>query len=646
MIDYKRYRFCIMFAISALPASCFQLKDRSGVRDDGEIDAAIMTTDSFDASSASDLFDVPESQPDATLTDSPVDTSVVADVPTTLAPRQISPISLGNVSLLRPNLRWQLPAGADGAQVELCTDRACSGIIENIFVTGIAGRPSMALRPRSVVFWRLRAMRQGMVVSAPGPTWLFHVPQMDNSGGIDASSNPHLDLNGDGYDDLVVGHPSAWPGGRVRAGTASVYHGGDQGVSVVVTRVLNGVVAGDYFGASVAGAGDLNGDGFGDLIVGAYQASPGGRANAGSAFVFHGSMDGVAMTPAQVLEGVAAGDWLGNSCAGAGDLNGDGYGDLVVGAPFADPGGRMNAGTASVFHGSPTGVSTVAAQIFEGRSVGDEFGCSVAGAGRLNSDSFGDIVVGARQADPSGRMNAGTASVYHGSAMGILRAPAIVLEGGAEGDSFGSSVASAGDVNADGFGDLVVGAYFADPGMPARLNAGTASVFHGTAGGIQRLATSVLSGVVAGDRFGFTAASAGDLNGDGFGDLVVGANFASPRGFASGGVALVFYGSAGGIALIAARTLEGSEANENFSIGLAGAGDLNRDGFDDLVVGSPYALPGGKVSVFHGSLMGVPINAARVIAAPDDSGQFGISVAILDNARPARWRAFTSGMPL
>jgi hypothetical protein len=191
---------------------------------------------------------------------------------------------------------------------------------------------------------------------------------------------------------------------------------------------------------------DLNGDGYADVAVG----SLGSDSRRGRVDVYYGGPSGIDASPNVTLRGLAAGDGFGYSVASAGDVNGDGYADLVVGAPFADPSGRMNAGTATVFHGSASGVLAASAQVLEGAAAGDFFGISVASAGDVNGDGYADLVVGAWGADPSGRMDAGTASVFHGSASGVLAAPARVLEGAAAFDYFGWSVASAGDVNGDG----------------------------------------------------------------------------------------------------------------------------------------------------------------------------------------------------
>lgn len=272
-------------------------------------------------------------------------------------------------------------------------------------------------------------------------------------------------------------------------------------------RVLQGVAAGDSFGYSVAGAGDLNGDGFSDVVVGAFQAIPAALASAGTASVYYGSVSGVQLGATAVLEGRAASDYFGYSVASAGDVNGDGFGDLIVGAYQPSPGGRLRAGTASLFHGRADALSMRAERVIDGATAQDFFGFSVASAGDVNGDGFGDVVIGATRASPGGRANAGAVSVYLGRLNGVAMAPARVLEGSAESDAFGGAVMGVGDLNGDGFADLVVGANSASPG--GLTNAGTATVFHGSLTGIPALPARVLEGASALEQFGFSVASVG-----------------------------------------------------------------------------------------------------------------------------------------
>lgn len=562
-----------------------------------------------------------------------VGTACIADGAT---PRPITPLSLGDTSLRSPTLRWVLPLGMDGAVVELCRDRACAMVIETLRVSGVSARPSSPLPAGAIVYWRLRGRVGDAEDTANGPTWLFHTPVRDNGSGIDTSFNPHLDVNGDGLDDVVIGAPQAAPSGRREAGIASLFLGSASGVPAVPDRVFEGVAAGDRFGESVASAGDVNGDGFGDIVIGgAPFAGDPSRRSPGSASVFHGSAIGVSAVPARVLEGVAVGDSFGTSVASAGDVNRDGFADILIGSPGADPSRYIDAGTVSLFHGSAMGVGGTPAGVLEGELPGDGFGTSVAGAGDVNGDGFGDVLVGApyaeRASDPAGNIDVGSASVFHGDLAGIAvgATPSRRLEGVAGGDHLGNSVATAGDLNNDGYSDIIVGAQGADPS--GRVDAGSARVYHGSSVGVVGFAVRVYEGRAEYDYCGHSVASAGDVNRDGFSDIAIGAPY-SDLPVRTPGRVTVYHGGSSGTGTVPARELEGVVGGDEFGWSVVGAGDVNGDGFADILVGAPSASPGGRsiagtASVFNGTSTGVATIPSRVLEGAAVGDIFGSSVA-------------------
>ncbi|MDO9021585.1 MAG: FG-GAP-like repeat-containing protein, partial [Myxococcales bacterium] len=543
-----------------------------------------------------------------------------ACVPDSAVPRLLSPISLGDVTQRRPTLRWVLPAPYDGAEVALCVDRACSasfpGVGNALIVTGNTARPNVDLPAGATVFWRVRGRIGNQSDSMVSPVWLFHVPHRSASSGVDTSSHPHLDLNGDGYDDIAVGASRASPPQGSQAGAVAVFHGGPSGIVTTPVRVLEGSESNFNLGFSVASAGDVNGDGFGDLIVSEHRARTlAGSDFAGQVKVFHGGPTGIPPNPARVIQGSVYFGFFGYSVASAGDVNGDGYADVVVGSD--------GARTASVFHGSASGTLSTAAIVLTAGFLDDGYGRSVAGAGDVNGDGYSDIVVGAHEARPDGGFPVGTASVFHGGPSGITATAARVLAGSAPYARFGTSVAGAGDVNGDGYADLIVG--------PTNVG-----VFHGGASGIAATASSTLVGAPGDPQgqssFGTAVSFAGDVNGDGYADVIVGAPNASPSGRSNAGTASVFHGGAGGVSTAAARVIEG--VRDEYSAGaVARAGRTNGDSYDDVIIGTQNGNGGaGVASVFPGSPSGVERDPTRTMVGTGAYVySFGTSVASADD---------------
>lgn len=423
--------------------------------------------------------------------------------------------------------------------------------------------------------------------------------------------------------------------------------------------LLNDLTAHVLYGTSVSGAGDVNNDGFDDIVVGApgyvdILSVAGGTFNlvsVGAAFVYFGSATGLSLNPNEVLQPAGfQGAMFGFSVSKAGDVNGDGLGDVIIGAPgdtipltlgipplaVTVP---VNAGKAYIYYGTtfdgnvnteplpsarlrlqqadfgPLGVGAVIPNAFYGWSVSD--------AGDVNGDGFGDVVIGSPTYNrllPLPITVAGRMDVYHGGASGISTTPASKITGGLLGGLFGFSVSGAGDVNNDGFDDVIGGA----PASIGIIAVGRAYVFHGAAGGITSTniatANSTLSqpGLLNQTLFGFCVNDAGDVNGDGFGDVIIGEPLAlevSLAGVVAVGQASIYYGSATGSTNVGFTSLTSPrrpnllgivQGNLLYGFSVAGVGDMNCDGLDDVIVGEPG---GSAISLGTGVLGLVSANA-------------------------------------
>ena len=362
------------------------------------------------------------------------------------------------------------------------------------------------------------------------------------------------------------------------------------------------------FGISVATAGDVNGDGFSDVIVGAWTFDD-GQVDEGRAFLYLGSAAGLALTPSWTAEGDQTGAFFGTSVATAGDVNGDGFADVMVGAPQFDN-GQTDEGRAFVYHGSSSGLGASPAWTAEGDQATAYFGYGIGTAGDVNGDGFSDVIVGAEAYD-NGQTDEGIAHVYLGSASGLAATPVWTVESNQAGAFFGLAVGTAGDVNGDGFSDVIVGAPAFTNGQSGE---GRAFVYHGSPSGPIPLPAWTAESDQAGASFGYSVATAGDVNGDGFSDVIVGA-YNYDNGETNEGRAYVYFGSGIGLAPSPAWTRESDQASAGFGVSVATAGDVNGDGFADVIVGAYRYDNGetdeGRAFVYHGSAAG-PSTARRV----------------------------------
>jgi hypothetical protein len=453
------------------------------------------------------------------------------------------------------------------------------------------------------------------------------------------------DINKDGIEDLIIGAPgftSSDPDPTTTPGNVFVVFGSlipfpkDFNLSTLNGTngfVLNGVAPNDFTGFSVSGAGDVDGDGDDDLIIGAYGADINGIEDVGKSYVVFGGTGGFAPSidlatldgnNGFTITGSEAGGNLGTSVSGAGDINGDGFADVIVSEPYADVGEIVDAGKSYVVFGTGQGFSSTLnvsdlngtnGFAIDGIAEDDESGTRVSAAGDFNADGFADLAITAFGADPNGEEKAGEIYVVYGTDQGFSSTLKLsdldgtngfVIEGITEGD-YSSRVSAAGDVNGDGFGDLAIGAFGADPNDNAY--AGTAYVVFGrpepfsdkfNLSQLDGTNGFAVEGISPFDLSGFSVSSAGDFNGDGFDDVLFGA----PGTDSFTGQSVLLFGKEGGFApSINLDELDGTDGLAfkgvnayDFSGNSISSVDINGDGLSDLVFGTPYGDPDDKTN--------------------------------------------------
>jgi Ca2+-binding RTX toxin-like protein len=460
------------------------------------------------------------------------------------------------------------------------------------------------------------------------------------------------DVNGDGIEDFIIGAPDAGPPftGNYSGGAVYVLYGKTSpfdaridlaSLSGAEGFVINGADAQDKTGFSVSSAGDLNGDGIDDILLGAPEYSPSINGS-GKAYVIFGKtgeratieLGGVdAADEFIVIGGDNSMDKLGFSVSDAGDFNGDGFDDIVIGARDADT-PSINAGKAYVIFGHGGAFADIpdigalpagAGMVLQAERVSDEAGYSVSSAGDVNGDGIDDLLVGAPktdigdQSDPGFVSAAGTVYVVFGKTTpadivnlaDMTAADGFALRGEFY-DKIGSAVSSAGDVNGDGFDDIVVGSVsVSDRGAYT----GAAYVLFGKASGFGTVPPGgdtpeidlsdpiaaadgfLIIGAATQDAAGQSVSGAGDFNGDGFDDIIVGAIGAEPSGGAyATGEAYLIFGKVGGFGTIDLGNLSPAQgfiiqgADDQDRVGRSvSSGDINGDGFTDIIVGASNA---------------------------------------------------------
>ena len=407
--------------------------------------------------------------------------------------------------------------------------------------------------------------------------------------------------------------------------------------------VINGINTNDESGFSVSSAGDINGDGFDDLMIGANGTELiHNQEYVGQSYVVFGKVSGFGASfdlatlngnNGFVIDGISA-DGLGTfpSVSNAGDVNGDGLDDLIIGAPNARLDGQFDVGQSYVVFGKVSGfnaqlnLATLDGSngfVVNGVGADDGSGVSVSNAGDINGDGLDDLIIGADGANPSGQNSAGQSYVVFGKASGFSASIDASTLDGSNGfvinginvyDGSGSLiVSSAGDVNGDGFDDLIVGAPSATPDFQTR--AGQSYVVFGKASGFDAsldLATLdgrngfTINGIDAFDFSGGSVSNAGDIDGDGFDDLMIGAPGASPNGQNYAGESYVIFGR--------------DFTNSVTHLGTDGDDTLIGTNGDDILIGgrgNDRLIGGRGVDVLYGG-------------AGDDTLSFGVRDRRLD----------------
>ena len=492
------------------------------------------------------------------------------------------------------------------------------------------------------------------------------------------------DVNGDGIDDFIIGASGAAFNG-VNSGVGYVIFGArtlsNINVSSLSTsdgfRIL-GSAANSRLGNAVSSAGDINGDGVGDIVVGA--------SGENRAYIIFGKTASQSINIADInTSALAASDGfyvfstagsLGHSVSGLGDVNGDGVDDFIVSAPFTDTDGSgqgNSQGAAYVIFGKDTTQSDVSFSNIDVASLAatdgfsiqsstssDTLGYSVAGIGDISGDGIKDIAVGVRLLDTSSAMtdqNKGGVYVIFGkdttqsgvsfSNISISSSFSLTdgfrIVGANANDYLGSSIAGLGDVNGDGVADFIIGAPSVDVGDDADV--GAAYVIFG-AGASNSIASSYtadinyinptndryfhISGTVASGSLGYAVSSIGDVNNDGIDDFAIGVRGDNKLYVVFGGASNSFF-DINASQLTRGFTITSTAGNLGYSV--SGLGDVNGDGVDDFIVSAPFTDT-------DGSGQGNSQGAAYVIFGKDTT-QSDVSFSNIDVASLAATDGFS-----
>lgn len=424
------------------------------------------------------------------------------------------------------------------------------------------------------------------------------------------------DYNNDGFTDVITGQPHNDTNGE-NAGCVSLYYG-DLQMDTTADAVFYGEPGMDYFGSSVSYAGDLNNDGYDDVIIGAPMEDSSGP-DAGCAYIYYGGQRMDANADVILVGNISYGHW-GHCVSYAGDVNHDGFSDVIVGG--------FNTGYVHIYLGKDV-MDNSADFTFSSGKFGDNFGECVASAGDINQDGYDDVIIGASCDNTKGTH---TGCVYiHFGGYSMDTNPALTLIGETEFNNFGESVACAGDINNDGYSDLMVGA----PGNEAGGDrAGRVYIYYSNPS-IDPEPDVVITGNPH-QWLGSYIAHAGDVNNDGYDDIVIGAPY---FGASLGGVSYVYI-YYGGTNMDANADVVIEKKNWlGFGADVSYAGDLNNDDYADIMIGD-----GSRVFIYYGGCEMDTIPDIILISEARSNG-FGNSLSIAGDVNNDGYSELIIGAP-